>query len=75
MSFPLGELPYWEHLRFFDIIAGEVDEFPLGEVRKDWAADALAAADRQFAEYEARMFDQITVACSSLTEALLPELA
>src|SRR6266849_501318 len=51
-------------------VASEVDDLPIGRERDLWDRDALAVKDRQLADYESRIKEQILADCC-VVEALL----
>jgi hypothetical protein len=57
-------------LRTFEIVAGETEELPRGDVRDLWHPAALAAKDVEVAAYEAQVTNEVYKACHAL-EALL----
>jgi hypothetical protein len=50
----------------FGAVASEVDDLPLGPVRAQWSADALAKADIEIARYTQESKDQVLAACRSI---------
>lgn len=63
-----------EYLLLFNGVASEVDEFPKGEARKHWSADALAERDAQLDEFERKVRSDVMNACERLETALVAEL-
>lgn len=57
-------------LQTFEIVAGETEELPRGDVGDLWHPAALAAKDVEVAAYEAQVTNEVFNACRSL-EALL----
>jgi hypothetical protein len=51
-------------------IASELDDVPLGESRKLWSQDALAAKDRERDEYLLKSAATITATCEALVTKL-----
>lgn len=47
-------------------VESEIDEFPVGETRSRWAAEALAEQDRALNEYLGRARETLFAACRSL---------
>jgi hypothetical protein len=55
-------------------VASEVDDLPTGSVRDLWDRDALASKDRQLADYESRIREQILADCSAAETLLAADL-
>ncbi len=71
---PLNGTENDEILRFFEVVAGEVDEFPTGGARAMWSPEALRSKDAEAAEYELRVRNEVQNACSVLQQRLEAEL-
>lgn len=54
----------------FEVVASELDEFPVGEVRKEWAPEALARMDAEVATYLAKVLPEILCACREIERTL-----
>lgn len=63
-----------EYLLLFNGVASEVDEFPTGDARKHWSADAIAERDAQLDEFERKVRSDVMNACERLETALVAEL-
>lgn len=70
VAFPLNEPELDEALRFFVIVAGETEEFPSGETRRLWAAEALKSKDTEASDYERRVRSDVNDACDRLKQLL-----
>ncbi len=70
LSIPLDRAELEDVLRFFTIIAGEADDFPMGEVRKLWDSEALRIKDAEAADYERRIRTDVLDACYRLRNYL-----
>jgi hypothetical protein len=47
-------------------IDSETDDLPVGQVRAHWNPAALAAKDREIADYESKVRDAVLAACRSI---------
>jgi hypothetical protein len=47
-------------------VDSETDHLPIGEERKSWDAEALAAKDQEIQEFEASVREDIMAACRNL---------
>jgi hypothetical protein len=55
-------------------VASEVDDLPIGSEREFWNPNALAIKDRQLAEYESRIKEQILADCCTAEDLLTADL-
>lgn len=55
-------------------VASGADDLPIGRERELWDRDALAIKDRQFADYESRLTDQMLATCGAVEALLVADL-
>jgi hypothetical protein len=71
LSFALNEQERQSQLfRIFEVVASELDGFPVGEVRKEWAPEALARMDAEMETYLEEVLPAILSACREIDRTL-----
>lgn len=57
-----------ENFIIFTVVDSETDHLPVDFERKNWSADSLYRKDKEIAEYEMQLRDEVIAVCNCLIE-------